>query len=206
VTFYRFPKPEDLNGWFRRSPAEFRFTVKAPRLITHYKKFNNAKREAAEFYQAVSRGLQEKLGPVLFQLHPRIAYSRENLSRILDTLDSAYVNVLEFRHESWWNKEVLKTLKENKIAFCGISYPGLPDDVMKTAPVMYYRFHGVPHLYLSSYDQKELKNISDTIKNFRSVEDVYCYFNNDIEVAAVSNAKSLQKLVNTSAVFSELYV
>src|ERR1044072_2743501 len=39
VTFYRFPKLEDLQGWYHRSPDDFRFTVKAPRLITHYKRF-----------------------------------------------------------------------------------------------------------------------------------------------------------------------
>jgi uncharacterized protein YecE (DUF72 family) len=195
VTFYRFPKIKDLESWYERSPDDFRFTVKAPRLITHFRKFLNAKREAGDFYNTVSKGLQEKLGTVLFQLHPRTEYSEENLGRILTTLDPSFANVLEFRHSSWWTPTVLKTLRQNNITFCGISYPNLPDDVVKTCPVVYYRFHGVPELYLSSYKKSELKTVADEINRYKNTRDVYCYFNNDIEVAAVSNAQTLQSLV-----------
>jgi uncharacterized protein YecE (DUF72 family) len=194
VTFYRFPRLADLQGWFKRSPDDFRFTVKAPRLITHYKKFNNTTRETRDFYNTVSNGLEEKLGSILFQLHPRIEYSEENLSRMLDTLDTAFTNAIEFRHPSWWRDDVYKTLKAHNITFCGISYPDLPDPVVKTASAVYYRFHGVPQLYLSSYTNRQLQHVTNELKRFRSVTDVYCYFNNDIEVAAVRNAKSLQRL------------
>lgn len=201
VTFYRFPKLEDLKGWFKRSPDDFRFTVKANRLITHYKKFNNVKRETQDFYNTVSKGLGEKLGTVLFQLHPRIEYSVENLDRILETLDLSFSNVIEFRHPSWWKADVVKVLKDNNITFCGISYPSLPDDVMKTSSVMYYRFHGVPQLYLSSYSEVKLRQVNEGIQKYRGVEDIYCYFNNDIEVAAVSNAKTLQSIALPDRLF-----
>ena len=197
VTFYRFPTPADLQGWYERSPEDFKFTVKAPRLITHYKRFNDSKRLVGDFYRSVSKGLREKLGTVLFQLHPRMEYSAENLGKILDVLDLSFSNVLEFRHRSWWTKNVFDTLKKKNITFCSISYPGLPDDVHKTGSTMYYRFHGVPKLYLSSYSERKLKSISDDIKTYRNVTDVYCYFNNDIDVHAVRNAKLLQKLVNS---------
>jgi uncharacterized protein YecE (DUF72 family) len=196
VTFYRFPKLQDLKGWFDRSPVDFKFTVKAPRLITHYKRFHNAKRETQDFYETVNKGLRDKLGNVLFQLHPRMEYSEENLERILETLDPSFVNVLEFRHESWWRNSVYKTLREHKATFCSISYPALPDGVVKTLPIMYYRFHGVPQLYLSSYSNKELVRISEELKHFRGTTDIYCYFNNDIQVAAVWNARNLQKIVS----------
>jgi uncharacterized protein YecE (DUF72 family) len=195
VTFYRFPTVEALQGWYERSPDRFRFTVKASRMITHYKRFKDARREADNFYQQVSKGLKDKLGTVLFQLHPQITYTKENLERILNTLDAGFVNVLEFRHESWWCDPVYKALREHHIGFCSISYPGLPDDVIKTSPVVYYRFHGVPHLYLSSYSDKSLNNVYEKIHSLRGVHDVYCYFNNDIEVAAVYNGKSLQEIV-----------
>jgi uncharacterized protein YecE (DUF72 family) len=176
--------------------------VKAPRLITHFRRFHNAQRETDDFYKSVKKGLAGKLGCVLFQLHPGMPYTDENLDRILDTLDPSFTNVLEFRHASWWNTDVLKVLKENRITFCGISYPDLPEDVHKTASVMYYRFHGLPQLYLSSYSKRELTAVSDTIKRFRAVTDIFCYFNNDIEVAAVNNAKTLQSLTESFPVLS----
>lgn len=194
VTFYRFPKISDLQGWHERSPEEFRFTCKAPRLITHYKKFVDAKEITDRFYNTINDGLKSKLGTVLFQLHPRMAYSEENLDRIVTTLDPAFANVIEFRHESWWNEHVKKVLRQNNITFCGISYPGLPDEVMKSSPVMYYRFHGVPKLYLSSYLETKLRLIAEKLKATRKVDEVYCYFNNDIEVAAIHNAKLLNTI------------
>jgi uncharacterized protein YecE (DUF72 family) len=195
VTFYRFPKPEALKGWFLRSPRNFRFTVKAPRLITHFKKFNNARRETQDFYSAVAIGLEEKLGTVLFQLPPSMIYTPENLDNILATLDPAFTNVLEFRHESWWDEKVYKVLKKNDITFCSISYPGLPDAVIKSTPVMYYRFHGIPRLYLSPYSKRTIKSTAEAISSFRGTKDAYVYFNNDIDVHAVSNARMLREIV-----------
>jgi uncharacterized protein YecE (DUF72 family) len=195
VTFYRFPKLQDLQGWYKRSPEDFLFTVKAPRLITHYKKFNNVNRELSDFYQTIDKGLHDKLGSILFQLPPSFEYSEENLDRVLSALDTNYVNVIEFRNESWWNENVYKALKENEISFCSISYPSLPDDVIKTSATIYYRFHGVPKLYLSSYSKPALNAVFESVKKFRGVENVFAYFNNDIEVAAVYNAKQLQSMV-----------
>jgi uncharacterized protein YecE (DUF72 family) len=195
VTFYRFPKIEALQGWYERSPVDFRFTLKAPRLITHYKKFHNALREAGDFYELAGKGLREKLGCVLFQLPPNMVYSEVNLENILGTLDPAFTNVIEFRHESWWKAKVYKTLKENNITFCGISYPSLPDEVIRSGLVVYYRFHGVPHLYASSYSREKMEQVRDDINTFRGISDAYIYFNNDIEVEAVYNARQLQQMV-----------
>jgi uncharacterized protein YecE (DUF72 family) len=195
VTFYRVPPLETFHGWYERSPANFRFTVKAPRLITHYKKFRNITDEVDRFYNIVSKGLKDKLGTVLFQLHPRFEYSEENLELLLKHHDAGYSNVIEFRHESWWNEDVMKTLRKHHITFCSISYPSLPDEVIKTNRVMYYRLHGVPQLYRSSYRKSNLENIVNSIKALRGVEEVYIYFNNDIDVAAITNAQYVQKLV-----------
>ncbi len=194
VTFYRFPRVDDLKSWYSRSPDDFMFTVKAPRLITHFKKFVGVTRELHDFYSTVEKGLGKKLGTVLFQLHPRIVFSEEKLEQIIKSVDQGFVNVIEFRHVSWWRPDVVKTLKENSIAFCSISYPQLPEDLVKSSPTVYYRFHGVPKLYLSSYSDKQLTDIVSEIIKKRSVDNVYIYFNNDIEVAAVDNARTVQRL------------
>ena len=197
VTFYRFPRVKDLQSWYERSPEEFMFTVKAPRLITHYKRFNNSARELGDFYNAVAKGLKDKLGTILFQLHPGIEFSEEKLEQILKSLDVSFLNVIEFRHESWWRADVVKALQHENVTFCSISYPDLPDDVYKTAKTMYYRFHGIPKLYLSSYSNKKLQQVVAAIKHKRGVQDIYTYFNNDIEAAAIRNARTVQRLVRT---------
>src|SRR3954470_2743104 len=74
VTFYRFPELHALQSWYERSPAHFIFAVKAPRLVTHYKKFNDTTGLISNFYNVVRDGLQDKLGCILFQLPPDLEY------------------------------------------------------------------------------------------------------------------------------------
>ena len=74
VTFYRFPQLSFLQNWHANSPADFRFAVKAPRAITHYRKFINTVDFISSFYDTINNGLQQKLGPVLFQMPPNFQF------------------------------------------------------------------------------------------------------------------------------------
>ena len=197
VTFYRFPQLSFLANWYQISPADFKFSVKAPRLITHYKQFNDTAQLLADFYGTVQEGLAEKLGPVLFQLPPRMAYSDERLQSILDSLDPAFRNVLEFRHPSWWEGHVYQELARRGVAFCGQSHPQLPDDVVANANVLYYRFHGVPELYKSPYSENYLQQVVTQVEATQQVREAYLYFNNDIDASAIGNAQQMQELVRT---------
>ena len=84
VTFYRFPQLKFLENWHSKSHDEFRFSVKAPRLITHYKKFSGTESMLEDFYGTIRLGLKEKLGAVLFQLPPQATFSLEYLQTIQD--------------------------------------------------------------------------------------------------------------------------
>src|SRR6478752_2635302 len=65
-TFYRLPKLQQLRRWHDASPPDFKFSVKAVKNITHYKRFSNVTLEVKQFYDLIAEGLQEKLGCVLF--------------------------------------------------------------------------------------------------------------------------------------------
>lgn len=195
ATFYRFPRLPALENWYNTSPAGYRFAVKAPRGITHYKQFINCEKLLSDFYGVIQEGLKEKLGCVLFQLPSRIKYREEKLAQIIEALDPAFKNVLEFRNETWWTNEVYDTLAKNNITFCGQSHPQLPEDVIMNNKVLYYRFHGVPDLYLSPYKIETLQNVSREIEANKKVKEAYIYFNNDIEVSAIQNALDMQAYV-----------
>ena len=104
-------------------------------------------------------------------------------------------NVIEFRNEQWWRKEVMQQLKTNNIAFCGVSYPKLPDDAVINTPTPYYRFHGVPKLFYSEYPKAFIRNIFTQLNEKRSAKTIYVYFNNTATQAALNNARYLQSLV-----------
>lgn len=197
VTFYRFPQLSFLQSWYKRSPAKFAFAVKVPRLITHYKQFSDTEKLLSDFYETIHEGLQEKLGPVLFQLGPRTIYREENLQKILLQLNNSFLNVIEFRHSSWWNTDVFDALQQKEAFFCSISYPGLPDEVISNNSVIYYRFHGVPKLYRSEYSPAFLKKILTEVEASKPVKQAYYYFNNTDGGAAIRNAKYLQDLTES---------
>jgi uncharacterized protein YecE (DUF72 family) len=195
VTFYRFPRLSFLETWYTKSPAVFSFSVKVPRAITHYKQFNNTKQMLDDFYGTTREGLKEKLGCILFQMPGRMAFKEEKLDQIIESLDPAFTNVLEFRNESWWTAHVYNKLAENNITFCSMSHPSLPEAVVQNTKTVYFRFHGVPNLYSSKYDITILKKISDEIETNSSTKEAFIYFNNDIGGAAIINAIEMEEYV-----------
>ena len=195
VTFYRFPQLAFLLNWYQKTPAQFSFAVKAPRLITHYKKFDGVESLLSDFYGSIQEGLKEKLGCVLFQLPAQLSYSEELLQKITNQLNPSFVNVVEFRHASWWQPKVQETLSFHHISFCGISHPLLPNEVVANTENIYYRFHGVPHLYYSAYDNSFLQQVVTAISAAKHAKQAYVYFNNTAQTAAIENAQFVQQLI-----------
>jgi uncharacterized protein YecE (DUF72 family) len=196
ATFYRFPTEQLLQGWYNKTPGDFRFTVKANRLITHTRKFHNSQDTTKRFYQTLSV-LKEKLACVLFQLPPFMQKNLSLLKTIADQMNPQVVNVLEFRHESWWNSEVYDFMRETGLVFCCVSSSELPEDLVKTCDTVYVRFHGKNGMYFGDYPDAELQTWAQKIRK-ADPKQVYCYFNNDVNAYAPKNSLTLKKLLNPS--------
>ncbi len=197
MTFYRWPKPSFLLSWYKRVD-NFKFTLKAPRTITHIRKLNNVERQVKDFYKLASL-LKEKLGCILWQLPPNFKPSSTNIEKLknfLKILDKEHKNVIEFRHEDWWQEEIYQLLKEYKICFCIISGLEMPENVIVTTNFAYFRFHGLH--YSSCYTENEMKDYAERMKKLKSkkrVKEIYAYFNNDSNAYAIKNAKQLKRFL-----------
>lgn len=192
-TFYRFPKDEVLENWRDTAPADFNFTLKGSRYITHMKKLNDVEDSIQKFYDAAGL-LKRKLSCLLWQLPPNQHRDDEKLIQFCKTLDARRKNSIEFRHSSWFDPEVYNILKENSIGFCSISSPDFPEDLICTNKIGYLRFHGKgKNWYDYLYSEAELKEWYNKIKK-AEVEQMYVYFNNDIGANAVKNARQLKKI------------
>ena len=118
----------------------------------------------------------------------RLRPGHGRLARILDSLDASFLNMLEFRHPSWWQPAMYEELARRNVSFCGQSHPHLPDAVMATTPVLYYRFYGVPDLYRSPYDEGFFcATFAPNIEGNAAVQEAYVYFNNDIDASTNSS-------------------
>lgn len=197
TTFYRFPKIEFLQKWYDQSAADFKFSVKAPRLITHYKQFNETESLLADFYSTIKEGLKEKLGPVLLQLPAKVAYSEDFLQRIVQSVNNQFQNVIEFRNISWWNNNVFEQLSKHNISFCGISIKNLPDDIIANTSILYYRFHGLEKIYFSEYTFQRMQDFSNELIDKSNNKSAYIFFNNTATIAAINNAIQLKQMLGS---------
>jgi len=193
MTFYRFPKPETLRGWLERTPAHFSFTLKANRQITHLKKLRNVKSEV-RYFTILAGSLREKLGCILFQLPPSITRDLDLLEEFLSTLSPEFKNVIEFRHESWYDESVWERLRVHRVTTCTVSSAQVPGSPVETSSVAYFRFHGLTGGHRYNYSDEELAQWAETIKKVKA-EESYVYFNNDYQAYAVSNCQKLAGLL-----------
>ena len=190
-SFYRLPSEKAFSNWRDTSPEGFIYAVKVSRFITHIKRLKEVE-EPVETFLSRARYLEEKLGPLLYQLPPNMHRNDERLDGFLSLLPRGLRHVVEFRHESWLDEEVFDILRRHNIGFCIFDMPGLACPLMATADFAYIRFHGSSGLYFSCYSGEELEDWAQKISALgKDLGTVYIYFNNDAQGFAIKNAQTL---------------
>lgn len=194
-SFYRLPERSVFEHWKAQTPAGFLFAVKGSRFLTHIKRLKDPEEPLRRLMDRAS-GLEEKLGPILFQFPHTWAVNIDRLAYFLEALGAyhGWRFAFEFRHESWLTEEVCRLLERADAALCLPVCPGMPLAVRLTAPWTYIRMHhGARDV---GYDDDELKLWARRIRGFRDQgADVYVYFNNDFEAYATRNAERLCKMM-----------
>ncbi len=173
-TFRRMPSESTLQTWKEQSSDGFRFTLKAPQRITHWKRLVDAEEDVAEFVRR-ARLLGDRLGTILFQLPPNFKYDKEKLEAFAGALPPVARYAMEFRHESWRADEPKEVLKAHSIAYCGAETDELAlEEVPVTAPHVYLR------LRKEQYGEEDLKVWSEKVAQaLENGHDVYCYFKHE---------------------------
>jgi len=100
ASFYRLPHPQTFENWRKRTPDNFLWSVKASRYITHIKRIKDVKEPLERFFSSAEL-LKEKLGPILFQLPPNLAFDEVVLNHFCQKLTANHLYALEVRHPSW---------------------------------------------------------------------------------------------------------
>jgi uncharacterized protein YecE (DUF72 family) len=195
-TFYSLPDGRTFTSWKETVPADFIFSVKASRYISHMKKLKNPQDALKRFFSSVEL-LGEKCGPVLFQLPPRWKKNTDRLKAFLDLLDPKRRYTFEFRDTSWFSDEVYDALAEKNAAFCIYELAGLLSPKEVTADFVYIRLHGPGEKYQGLYSKETLSGWAGAISSWnRQGRDIFCYFDNDEKGYAAENALMLKQMVN----------
>ena len=151
-TFYQMPKVAVLENWARSTPESFRFSIKAPRRITHLSRLkgDSAADSVAFLYRNLAT-LGAKRGPVLYQLPPFLKKDLPRLVEFLGLLPQGHGAAFEFRNDTWFDDPVYDALKRAGAALClSEREDNAPPPLVETAPWGYVR------LRLESYSERDL--------------------------------------------------
>jgi uncharacterized protein YecE (DUF72 family) len=179
-------------------PAEFQFAVKLPKSITHEAKLVCGLEILSPFLEQIAC-LGKQLGPVLVQLPPGLQFDSSSARQFLAMLRQSYSGdvVWEPRHASWFEDRANGVLREYQIARVAAdpacvraaADPGGAEDLI------YFRLHGSPRRYYSSYDSEYLNRLALRLDILATRSRVWCIFDNTASGAAVRNALELESKV-----------
>jgi uncharacterized protein YecE (DUF72 family) len=173
-TFYRMPSESVLKNWAKEVSAGFAFVLKAPQRITHKQRLKESEDSVAYLFK-VTAALEDRLGPVLFQLPPFLRKDLPRLQDFLKILPAGRRVAFEFRHASWFDDEVYDTLRGHGAALCIAEAEGdLEVPFVATAPWGYIR------LRRPDYGDRELISWVRRIRE-QSWQDAFVFFKHEDE-------------------------
>jgi uncharacterized protein YecE (DUF72 family) len=192
-TFYRLASPAAAETWVEQTSEGFIFAVKASRYLTHVKRLTMMEPGVKRFYEPLETlTATQKFGPVLWQLPENFHRDDERLAGALDALPPGR-HAFEFRHPSWFAKEVYSQLRDHRVALVIGDDPSRPfQTVERTTDWTYIRFHRGNRGRGGNYSRAEIETWARRIAQWRRRTEVYAYFNNDWRGYALSNARLLK--------------
>ena len=194
-SFYRPHKKVTYARWGSSVPESFRFAVKVPKEITHQRRLVDVSDLTLSFLSDVE-ALGDRLGPLLVQLPPSLEYDEARATEFFGTLRNASVGavVCEPRHASWFTSEVDAALVHFRVARVAADPAILP---LAAEPsgwdgVAYFRRHGSPQRYYSTYSKADIKAMAERLRTIASSDvPAWCIFDNTAAGAAVVNTIEL---------------
>jgi uncharacterized protein YecE (DUF72 family) len=144
ATFYRIPSEKTVRGWFEQTPDDFVFACKVPQSITHESCLLDCDDQFRAFVHVMA-GLEQKLGPMLFQFpfFNKKAFARpaeflERLRGFLPKLPQDFSFAVEIRNKDWVGPEFLALLRSHNVAFTLIDHPWMsrPSELMRHGDII----------------------------------------------------------------------
>lgn len=195
-SFRRSHRRTTYERWSAAVPSGFSFSVKAPKEITHALRLAGANAALDAFLEQVT-GLGSKLGPLLFQLPPSLAFDTQPVRLFFAALRARFDGgvVCEPRHPGWFTARAEDLLRKYRISRAVADPP-----VVSAAAVpggwrhlTYFRLHGSPRVYYSQYSPDQIETFAQQLTCLGSDHPIWCIFDNTAAGAATADALSLQK-------------
>jgi uncharacterized protein YecE (DUF72 family) len=191
-TFYRLPQKSMIDSWKSQVPDNFRFSVKASQLITHFKQLKDAANETRLMFQRYA-AFEDHLGAVLFRLPPDMKKDIRRLEMFLKNLPADTPAAFQLEDRTWFEEDVLALLRSQNRALCVVDTDEMPVSLInKTADWGYVRLRRV------SYSESELK---EWITRMRAQKwkETFVFFKHEDEGTGPKLAAQFLNLANNAA-------
>jgi uncharacterized protein YecE (DUF72 family) len=174
-TYYRMPNQKTLDGWCRTTPDRFKFTLKAPKRITHDARLKDCE-DSTRYFTDIASKMEAKLAALLFQLPPSFKKDLVLLDDFLQCLPPGTRAAFEFRHGSWLCDEVYARLKQSNLALCVADNENFWTPIEVTADFGYFRLRD------EGYTPEDIKRWANDIQSKTTTcSEVYVYFKHEEE-------------------------
>ena len=217
TSFYALPAPATLLRWLEIVPAEFTFSLKAPREISHEKQLVNVE-QITDAYLDVVRSLGPSAGPGLLQFPAAVSRQRagRRLANFIDRIAAVAAEIpfsVEVRSVDLMTPAFVRFLLERGIGFVVVERAGQPDTYADWHDAAESAGPRLPlHIRLIGQDRDPLpddkkirrpqdelldkwaRRIADTLLGGR---DVFCYVHNPFEGHAPETVRRLRARVGT---------
>lgn len=195
-SFHRSHRPDTWRRWARSVPADFRFSAKLPKEITHKRRLNDCSEPLAAALAEMA-ALGDPLEVLLVQLPPSLAFEPAVAGSFLADLRGRWDRHIacEPRHPGWFEGEADALLERLRIARVAADPARVPAAAEPGGwrGLAYYRLHGSPAVYRSSYDDGWLQDYAKRIA--AETGPTWCIFDNTASAAATADALKLQRLL-----------
>jgi uncharacterized protein YecE (DUF72 family) len=215
-TFYSLQQPSSFERWANETPADFVFSIKASRQITHMRRLRNIEIPLANFFASGILKLGGKLGPILWQFPPSFKFDHELVESFFallprDTMQAAMMamshdpwmkdrafteplnkmslrHAMEIRHKSFVTPEFVELLRKYQVAIVCADAVEWPRLMDVTSDFVYCRLHGSEVLYASGYDDAALDQWAARIAAWTRGQEP-----TDAEKASMHTAATMQR-------------
>jgi uncharacterized protein YecE (DUF72 family) len=210
-TYYHIPSRSTVRGWKDKTPDDFKFSFKFPKVVTHEKKLEEVAKPLSILFYSLEP-LIDKTLTLLIQLPPFLSEKKgfNPLQEMIRHLDKRYKYSLEVRHSSWFNDNVYSFLRENNISLVWSVRDKLQSPSIVTSDQVYVRFIGDRSISETDFGKvvkdrrKEMleyvKQVRDTQDKNSNIYDVLISFNNHFAGFGPQSVNDFLKLMNMSEV------
>jgi len=186
-TFRRMPKPAVIKAWAAEVSPEFKFVIKAPQRITHFRRLKDCQEPVKELLDG-AKLLKKHLGPLLFQLPANFKKDAARLRDFLKLIPKRQRVAFEFRNATWFDEEVFDMLRKRNVALCIAE----SDETVQT-PFMATADWGYIRLRLPQYSDADFKSWIKRIRR-QNWEEAFVFFKHEDEGKGPRFAKRFLEL------------